>query len=167
MTLNINNKFPIKTGMFEMKDIIVDVEKIDFDRFVDKVRSMRRGAIASIEKIGDYPDYCFDNTSRDFQQELKDGLLVFFPFSGSNFGEPISCVDGIERDYQTMAEEEETDLCLGFSDAVGYVFELKNNKFIIKSATDAGVMSPSVDLEEDCFIFDEPMKKFIESFIKK
>jgi hypothetical protein len=132
-----------------------------------------------------------DNTvRRDLIKEMKEfGAVLFFPFSENNMGEPIKCADGNEYilpkdcaddcghpdlDCSKCPEQHERDevnedFCMGDTDCVGYLVSLREVIITIDSAmyySGSCTFPSSSDLQEDCYIFDEPMYEFAKSFIK-
>lgn len=122
-------------------------------------------SVAWVRNSGDIPQYDEDKDERDYLAELKEeGKMLYFTFSNTNVGDPINCADG--KEYEI---DEDSDFCLGEADTVGYLIRYDNGDLIINSAVNASgacvAPPPSIDLEADCDVFDEPMAKFIRKFI--
>lgn len=122
-------------------------------------------AIVKISASGDSPEFGPESGRSNFQEELENGQLLFFPFSSSNIGEPVECIDGKSREI-----DYESDFGMGDSDCVGFLIGLKKGILYINSAIHAGGCcpgpGPSVDII-DCDIFDNGMEKFINKFIRQ
>lgn len=154
-----------------MKEIIVPIEKFDFQRFEDKSIEFAKQvldtdyAVAWVEKSGDIPEYEINYLDRSSLLEaLNQGKALFFMFTNTNTGDSINCVDG--EGYEI---DEESDFCLGDADCVGYLLQIKNGVLTINSAVNSGgactFPPPSLDIEINCDVFDKPMEKFIKRFI--
>jgi hypothetical protein len=101
----------------------------------------------------------------NFLGELSEGQSLFFPFSWTNVGEPIKCADG-----ESYEIDEDGEFGLTEVDCVGFRVQLDSGSFAIQTAVSTGgghSESPCVVIEEDCDVFDKPMKLFIDRFIIK
>lgn len=154
-----------------MKEIIVSIDKFNFNKFVERSIEFAEEivspgyAIACIENPGDMPEYEINYENKDeLIRLINNGKSLFFMFSSNNIGEPINCANGEEYDI------ENSDICLGEADCVGFLIQKKEEVFVINSAINAGggcpAPAPSVDIEIDCDIFDKPMEEFIKKFVK-
>ncbi len=155
-----------------MKQIIVDRNNFDFDRFVQLTLDFNRTVlfpefhpsvlIVKVNELGGKVKYGPDEGRSNFFEELIHGELLFFPFSSTNVDEVVTCADQVKREIPM-----DSKLSIGEMDCVGYLFELKVNNFVIDSSIHAGGMCgmpPSVDIEY-CDILDKPMATFIHQFI--
>ena len=87
--------------VFDMKDIVVNKDKIDFEKFVKKTLSFLSTrvsdevdpsmAIAIVEELGEegYAVYGPESGWSNFIEKLEDGKLLFFPFSSPNTDQTI------------------------------------------------------------------------------
>ena len=161
-----------------MKYTNSEVDDFDFSGFIDTILKFNKTiisqdfdptfAIVEVPEIGGVPIYGSENDGRDIYSELvNEGKRLFFPFSATNVGEPIPCADG--NSYEL--DEENGELCMGVADSIGYLVEIENGKIVIHSAIHCGgacvAPPPSVDLLEDCEVFEEPMMEFLERFVGK
>ena len=158
-----------------MQEIILPRDKFQFDKFSKRIlRYLRKQvseevdpsyAIVAVSEPGGVPRFGPEEGRENFLKELESGLKLFFPFSDSDIGEPIECADGRSRTIK-----ENSDFRLGETSCVGFLIQLKDKKFIINSAINAGRGCPggteSVDIAE-CDIFDAAMEKFIRQFVEK
>jgi hypothetical protein len=123
-------------------------------------------AIVSVSGPGEVPEYGPEDGNRDIESELiNENKILFFPFSSSNVGEPIPCAD--RKSYMI---DEDSEFSLGYTDCAGYLFKYKGGSLIINSAVHAGgaciAPPPSVDIVEDCDVFELPMIEFLNKYIK-
>lgn len=160
--------------------------------FAPKVLSDPEYFVQWVKESKDEPndlENCLDHNV--LLKALEDGKCLFFSFSDVNFGEPIRCANGkayllLDDDYVNENDEDEndedeyeiivaedyndSDFCFGDVDCLGYLLEKKGDQLIINTAINAGGCcpgpGPSIDIKEDCYIFDQPMKEFIQGFIK-
>jgi len=156
-----------------MKQREVAIEKFNMDGFTKAILEFLgeevspevhpSWAIVRVAAPGGIPEYGPEEGRSNFMEELEAGHLLFFSFSSSNMGEPIRCADGQYREI-----DEESDFCIGQTDCVGFLFQLKEGVLYINSAVDAGgacvAPPPSVDIQ-GCDVFDAGMEAFIDSFI--
>ena len=156
-----------------MKELRVSFEKFDFNGFVNEMYEFAceimdpSYAVPWVNESGDIPEYDEDKDDRDLLLELKaEGKQLYFTFSNVGIEESINCADGEEYEI-----DEDSNFGLGEADTVGYLLKLYDGELIINSARNSagGCMfpPPSIHIEEDCDVFDEPMEKFIKKFIKK
>lgn len=149
-------------------------------------------AIPWIYNLGDKPVYYKneadpDAIGRDYYNELvNEEKLLYFDFSESNLGMPVICADGYAYLLDDELDENEEDklkeynrgggynqekyFSMGDSENLGYLLKYHDGELTIWSARHSGggclVPPPSIDVEEYCGIFDEPMYKFINKFIR-
>lgn len=156
--------------------------------------------VSWVKKPGEAPMQLENCTDHDvLLKALDDGKSLFFPFSESYLQGPIRCANSkeyifkrdldkydaineedvsensiIEDDgYETILveENEDSDICIGDVDCLGYLVQKKDGLFLINTAINFGggcpVPPPSIDLLEDCCFFEQPMREFIDRFIKK
>ena len=159
-----------------MKEKKVNLEKFDLQSFTSATLKFLTTqvseevdpsfAIVTVTAPGGIPEFGPEKGRSNFLEELKSGLLLFFPFSSSNVGDPIPCADG--NSYE-IDSDLDSDFTLGDTDCVGFLLSLKDNTLHINSACHAGgccvAPPPSVDIES-CDIFDAPMEQFICKFIQ-
>ncbi|MDD4170060.1 MAG: hypothetical protein PHD36_07390 [Desulfotomaculaceae bacterium] len=165
-----------------MRGLKIDLEKFDLQGLVKHTLEFLRDylppsyAIPWIYNLGDKPVY-YKNESdpdaidRDYYNELvNEGRLLYFDFSESNLGMPIICADG---NAYLLGEENDQEkyFCMSDSENLGYLLKYHDGKLTIWSARHSGggclFPPPSINIEEYCGIFDEPMNKFINKFMKK
>lgn len=157
-----------------MKELSIPTSKFKFDKFTESILVFLSDVIdkkyhpsyvvMKMNNIDDKPKFGPVKGRANFQDELKSGKLLFFPFTSTNTVDfPIVCADGSNQEL-----DDDSDFAMGDVDSVGYLFQLKDGKYIINSAIHAGggPMMPSVDIT-DCDIFESPMKKYIKKFIAK
>jgi len=155
-----------------MKELRVSFEKFDFNGFVHEMYEFAceimepSYAFPWVYKSGDMPEYDEDKDERNLFYELKDeGKQLYFAFSNVGIEESINCADG--KEYEI---DEDSDFGLGEA-TVGYLLKFKDGELIINSAMDCAggcmVPPPSINIVEDCDVFDEPMERFINMFINK
>lgn len=155
-----------------MKEIRVEFEKFDFEGFVSETLKGVEEivdtdyAILKVHEVGKSPIEPELNEKRDYLKELKESNFLFFTFSDVNIGNIILCADGNEYE---LDDEDDSDLCMGDNDSLGFLIQYKNGQLIINSANHSigsCTMPPSIDIIEDCSVFDEGMEKFIKKFIR-
>jgi hypothetical protein len=158
-----------------MKQVVIQIRNFDFDSFAKNILAFLEGqvsgdvhpsyAVVRVAKSGAVPEYGPEKGRSEFVDEIENGKLLFFPFSSSNAGDAIECVDGISR-----VLPDDSALILGDVDCVGFLIGLKEGYFTIDSAIHAGGASPgplpSIDIV-DCDIFDSPMDNYIKQFLAK
>jgi hypothetical protein len=121
--------------------------------------------IFKVRGTGACPEYGPKEGRSKLLGELREGQLLFFPFSGPAGMEPIPCADGRGRspyDKDGISFDEGRDRA-----HVGFLVGLKDGIFTIDSAIHrAGRDRPKelVDISH-CSNFDEAMGKFIAKFI--
>lgn len=173
-----------------MKEIKVDFKKFDYGKFEQDMLNFAEEivdphyAVAWIEDIGDAANYdSQDESERNYLDELqKDGKLLYFSFSDTNVGEPISCANGerylLNADEFDQNEEDDdeyksvhisySDFGIGEGDTIGYLLKLNNGILTINSAYNFGgactAPPPSITIE-GCDIFDKPMEEYIRRYI--
>jgi len=111
---------------------------------------------------------------------LHEGkYLALFPFALAD-DVSTSCADRTvvkhpeeewdEEEDDSEWEEEENTFSLRMEDTGGFLVQIKDGHIIINSAVHysggCGGPMPSVDLEPDCRFLNEPMTRFIESFVR-
>ncbi|MFC1592841.1 hypothetical protein ACFL4C_02390 [Candidatus Omnitrophota bacterium] len=156
-----------------MRKITLSRENFQFENFTNAILDFH-GRIApegvkpstyllKVDSEG-YADWGPDEGWDNFLQVLSQGQRIYFPFSLTNCGESIECANG--EDYELG---EETEICLGETDTVGFIIGLYKDRFIIQSATCAGGGPPAGLFVEvgNCDVFDMPMKLFIDKFKSK
>ena len=74
-------------------------------------------AIVKLTAPGGVPEFGPDNARTNFLEELEAGQLLFFPFSSSNFGEPVRCADDKSREL-----DDDSDFIIGDVDCSGFSF---------------------------------------------
>ena len=161
-----------------MEQLSIPINDFNLTGFIDEILNFNKAVIsdefdasyiiAEVPKIGGVPKYRAGSKDYNFKSKLVDeGKRLFFPFSATNVGEEIPCADG--ETYE-IDDEDESDLCFGEADCIGYLVEIKDGKVIINTAVNYGgacVAPPSsVELQKDCDVFEEPMRKFLGKFIK-
>ena len=155
-----------------MRQIIVAKEKFEFKKFVKMALKYNKATMSpevdpsyGIIKTEDgrWPKYC-DEHRENFMEELEEGYYLFFRFAGEDTGEPIPCLDGNSIKIGPRSKFHGVEL-----QEIGYLFQLKNGKFIINSACHcySCIPPPAIILTKNCGIFAKPMKKYIEKFIKE
>ena len=160
-----------------MKQLTVPISEFDLSTFIKDILKFNKTvvskevdpsyAIVVVSEIGGIPNYGPESGGRDIYSELVDeGKRLFLPFSSSNIGEPMPCADG--NSYEI---DEDSDFCMGDIDCVGYLVEKEGDNLLIQSAINAGggcpVPPPSVELLEDCDVFEDGMREFLERYINK
>ncbi|HEY8889651.1 MAG TPA: hypothetical protein VIM70_05315 [Clostridium sp.] len=156
-----------------MKEISAPFAKFKFEIFVNKMVTFAEKtmdsdyAVAWIDKAGGFPGYDVDKKERDYQMELKEeGKMLYFYFSDVDSGDPINCANG-----KKYTLDKYSNFSLSVSTTIGYLLKYKDGEIIINSAMNSGEPSlgplPSIDLYDDCDVFDEPMGKYIKKFIEK
>ena len=156
-----------------MKEIIVPIHKFDFKGFAAKSIEFAEQyidpdyAVAWVDEPGDIPEYVNDYENKDALLELLiEGKVLFIMFSDSNIGDSIACADSNE-----YVIDEDSDFCLGDTDCVGYLLQSKDSVLTINSAINASgactAPPPSVDIENDCDVFDKPLEDYIKKYIDK
>jgi hypothetical protein len=100
-------------------------------------------------------------------QILLEGDGLFFPFSGSNVGEPIVCADGRAYAIDEDSDREDSDFSLSEVDCAGFLIRLQEDTFTIQSAVcfGGGHSGPPFVEVRNCNNFDEPMTGFVSKFI--
>ena len=162
-----------------MEQLNVPLKEFNLTRFINKIIDFNKTVIsnefdasyiiAEVPKVGGVPKYKTGSKDYNFKSKLiEEGKRLFFPFSATNVGEEIPCADG--KTYE-IDDEGESDLCFGEADCIGYLVEIKDGKVIINTAVNYGgacVAPPaSVEIQKECDIFEEPMRKFLGRFIRK
>ncbi|HEY8889649.1 MAG TPA: hypothetical protein VIM70_05305 [Clostridium sp.] len=169
-----------------MKKIEITYEKLDFNRLVGATFKFAEKhfkkyfAIPWTFEIGDSPVYGKDddsldsyedipeNTDRDFRNELvNEGKLLFFTFSTNNTDDLIACADGkaYEMNEDNIFNDE---FYIGDTECLGYLLKYNAGILTIQAATNfsGACMCPaSINIPENCGVFDEPMYEFIKTFI--
>ena len=160
-----------------MEQMSVPINDFNLTEFIDEILNFNKTVIsrefdlsyviAEVPKIGGVPKYITGSKDYNFKSKLtEEGKRLFFPFSATNVGEEIPCADGetYEIDY------EESDLCFGEVDCIGYLVEIRHEKIVIGSAISYGgsciAPPPSVELQKECDVFEEPMRMFLWKFIR-
>lgn len=105
---------------------------------------------------------------------------AFVNFSNVNIGEPISCMDGNsygndvdEEDVEEYEQVEETGVeMLDDGSNFGYIIQYKDGAYTVNSGIYSlsliNCMIPpteSVEIVEDCLLFEKPMERYLERFI--
>ncbi|MGV8984381.1 hypothetical protein [Clostridium sp.] len=154
-----------------MNKISIRFDKFNFKVFVDDMVTFAAKImdydylVAWVDREGGYPQYNDENQERDYLTELKkEGKMLYFYFSDVNTEDPIKCADGCEYEIDRHSR-----FGLGHSDTVGYLLNYKEGELSINSAINFGESGPgpfpSINIREDCDVFDEPMERFILKFI--
>jgi hypothetical protein len=117
-----------------------------------------------------YPDDIPLEADRDYYNEMVcEGKSLFFTFTASNVGEPVECADG--KAYGNEGEDDgDEELGIGEGDSFGFLLKYQNGLITVSSASSFGgdcMRGPEIEKTEDCGIFERPMEKFINKFIKK
>jgi hypothetical protein len=86
-------------------------------------------------------------------------------------GKPIDCADGLSYSIDDNAGEDldEEGFHLSDTECLGFLFEYGEGKLRIRSAINwsGACMCPGgIYVREELGIFEEPMKKYIHSFIR-
>jgi hypothetical protein len=104
---------------------------------------------------------------------INENKLLFFPFSGTNVGEPIPCADGNEYeisdgdDNEDGEEESEAGFTFGELDCVGYLARVNDGILVMNSALETTTMGwTDVYVFDDCGVFEKPMVDFLKKFMK-
>jgi hypothetical protein len=120
--------------------------------------------VAYIDDSNDVPEHMGFMEKGEIFELLNDNKLVFIFFSESNIGEPVACADG--RSYEI---DDELDFCMGEDECVGFLFQKDGDDLIIHSAMHTGGACvwppPTVFIEPDCSIFDQPMEAYLQRYI--
>ncbi len=165
-----------------MKEIRVGVGNFDLDTFIHETLNFVRTVLSdefdpsyAVAWVEDHePDYGPETEARDLSAELlEDRKVLFFPFSGSNVGDPIPCANGEEYvlddwgDLELYGDEEE-NFDLSDTECAGYLIKVENREFVINSAVHGGsngVLGAYVNPVPDCGTLDGPMTEFVSHFI--
>jgi len=155
-----------------MRQITVAKEKFDFKKFVKEALKFNKAQMSPEvdpsyciikAKDGRWPKYC-DEHRENFMEELEEGYYLFFRFASGEYRELIRCLDG-----GSIIIGPRSNICIGELEEIGYLFQLKNGKFIINSASHcfSCIPPPAIIPKTNCGIFAKPMKEYIEKFIKE
>jgi len=156
-----------------METITIPFKQFRFNDFMRRMLEFSKEitdiayAVPWVMDPGDIPEYDEDNIGRNYLTELKEEKkYLYLAFSSTNIGEPIHCAD--KKEYEI---DDNFNFCLGEADTVGYLLKFENGDLIINSAINAAgactAPPPSIDIEKKCYIFDNPIQKFISEFIIK
>jgi hypothetical protein len=174
--------------VLKMKEIIIEKNSFDFDRFVDSffeflndiygidpacliqnVKSPCMTDKESCEKLQ-------KRSAKDLLIELENDEQLYFPFTQAKISadsNQIKSIDGTKYTINTELEQ-----ILNEYDTVGYIVSSQDSKFIFKSGihkvsspNSTNVPSKSEEIQEiknnEYEQFYKPMEKFLQSFIKK
>lgn len=156
-----------------MKELVVANDSFQFNSFTDAILKFLprvisheihpSSAITRVESLDDIPEWGPEKGRSNFLNELTEGYCLFFPFTATNVGEPIACANGKSYDI-----DEDTECNLSEADCDGFLVKLEKGNFVINSAFQAGGghSSPYIEIT-DCGVFDRPMKRFVNKFVKK
>ena len=170
-----------------MIEIKMPVQKFDVEGFVTDIlkfiESQGIGAdgpetvIAEVEEDGSTPNWGELISDRNILHELlEEEKALFFTFSDTNIGEPISCADGnsyqIDNDEEYDEEDdEEESFCMGEAEVVGYVLKVSQGELSIQTVVHGpGLMcfdGPSVEEIEDAGPFEQGMTEYLKRFVRE
>jgi hypothetical protein len=122
-------------------------------------------------------DFKLEDTTEVLKE--NENNYVFVNFSASNTGDPIDCIDGNSYgngyfDEDEDDEEKTGEGMLDDSSSFGYVIQYKDGLYVINSGifSVSSIMchippTSSVELVEECLVFDEPLENYLDKFISK
>jgi hypothetical protein len=158
----------------------VEIEKFDLMRFAEKTLDYCKtildpemeltSGIGSAEDYSSVPEFS-DRKERDLQREiLEENLMLFFPFIMGETESPIVSADGSSFSYDPDDEDSEYSILSDPMIIYGFTIRKEDKNLIIESAAyypgGCTFPPPFLEYKEDCSFLEEPMEKFIDSFIK-
>lgn len=125
--------------------------------------------IVWVQSIGEVPVFG-PESGWDVLHALKEeGKMVFFSFALKDDDGTLTCANGNNCGPASEEEDSEGIMLIGLEDSIGFLVQIKDTTFIINSAIHAGGGCPgplpSVEPCVDCRGLEEPITKFIESFV--
>ncbi len=166
-----------ETKKYGIKELVVPAEKFHFDKFIaaslrfnKKIGSSEIHPSAYISKVasnGEAPEEAPETGWGGFNEDLKAGKALFFPFAGPNTGEKMDCADG----KKLSVDDEVDEFTFGDSDVVGLFVTLQKGSYKINPAVYC-MMGMTCNMPgditiSDCGKFNAPMRAWAEKFIKK
>jgi len=162
-----------------MREIRIPLDEFDLGVFLDRAVEFLGGqvppevdptyAMVCVEHPGDVPIFGPEDGWDVLSALKRQGKMVFFPFAHADTDGTLTCADGNTYGPASGSEEYEEEALIGLEDAVGYLVQVKGGAVIMNSAIHAGGgctgPTPSVDLYPDCGVLEQPMEKFVRSFI--
>jgi len=163
-----------------MKEIITQLECFDLESMLERTVHFLKGEVSPevdptygivwVQSIGDAPVFGHESGWDILSALTKEGKIVFFPFARADADETFTCADGNTYGQEPEDESSENDMFIGIEDSIGFLVQVKDGTVIINPAIHAGGTcagpESGVDLCPDCNVLEEPMEKFIRSFIK-
>ncbi|MDP4145279.1 MAG: hypothetical protein Q8936_12485 [Bacillota bacterium] len=165
-----------------MDEIKIPLNNFDLTGFIGRIVSFESElgtgnpapltVIPVVEANGSTPNLYEQAVDRIPHDELvKEGKTLYFPFSSSNTGDPVLCVDG-RKHYVPKSEDREryesSTLTMSPTETVGFLVRVSGNQVIIqfaKQISGYSVTSASVQPLKQAGDFEDGMKAFIQSFI--
>lgn len=168
-----------------MQTFEVDEKQFDLKGFVDALRKFWRrmgggmnpdSAFATLDPAGEDAPWPDPDEATDPLDRLRAGKGVFAMFHdrGHCEGDPIRCVDGAKIDVPEKEDDdgnpnpawdERFENLPSESQSYGYIITLEGGKVRIQSSLTVDEQE-CFDPVDDCGVFDEPMAKFVQRFVR-
>jgi hypothetical protein len=163
-----------------MKEIRLSTEYFDLEALLERTVNFLEEQVSSevdptygivwVQNIGDVPVFSAESGWDVLSAVTKEGKMVFFPFACADQEGFLDCADGSTYRPESDEKDSEDDMFIGMEDRIGFLVQVKAGTVIINPAIHAGGACPgpesSIDLCPDCGVLEEPMEKFIRSFVK-
>jgi len=158
----------------------VEIEKFDVVRFTEKTLDYCRtildpemeptSGIGSAEDYSSIPEFS-DRKERDLRREiLEENLMLFFPFIMGVTESSIVSADGSSFSYVPDDEDSEFSILSDPMIIYGFTIRKEDENLVIESAAyypgGCTFPPPFLEYKENLSFLEEPMEKFIDSFIK-
>ncbi len=133
-----------------------------------ELQQLSEAAVVRFFGYDEPSEWISEITPQECAEKLRNGEMLYFPFSDFNIGVPVACADGGAYDLPVVEEDEsEMAFCATELESLGYIIQMNAEQVTVHAAV---LVGGELSLIEDTPVFDanplaEPMEQYIRQFV--
>ena len=155
-----------------MIKLIFDTNRFQLELFLQSMadfydlQQLTEAAIVQFFGYDEPSEWISSITPQECAEKLRNGEMLYFPFSDINIGAPVACADGRSYDLPII-EEDETEMafCASEIESIGYIIQMGADHVMVHAA--ALISGELLLIEDTPIIEDNPLAEPMEHYIRQ